>query len=316
MSKAAVILLTHFLNDEIIKLYRRLCAELPPGHDVFININCGDKPAEAPQGAQELGKALNLFNTKDLLSLPFPEKCRPDGWQGKGWSLPGNEDLNFLIFYDRYPGYDYYWGIEYDVHYQGNWRFFFERFAASTADLIGTTLYRASATPNKILHPLLRAPDGSAPNLANVARGLYPVFRLSKRAAQTITDEYKNGWSGHYELAWGAIARLHNLEIEDIGGNGEYVKPHNRNAFYFNCYGTYTLSPGTFVFRPPFAKVLPYENTLWHPVKPKNVYNWFPLIVKGHMAKNLLEWLKPRIWHVVIRLWFLLCWRPAHKHPS
>ena len=96
---------------------------------------------------------------------------------------------------------------------------------------------------------------------------------------------------------------------EDFGGRGPYVRPENRDRFYFAHSATYSHSPGTFVFRPA-PRVLPRPNTLWHPVKPAGVPVWHPMRVRGNPIKNALETLKPMVWRCVIRLWFATRWRP------
>jgi hypothetical protein len=310
MPKIAVVVLSHMLNAHVLKSFSRLRAQAPQGYDLFLALNLGEKQPLPPEENEPVRDALFLFNTEALLALPYPAKCRREGW-----SLPGNEDLNFLIFRAAHPDYDYYWGIEYDVHYEGDWRFLFDRFAPSPADLIGTTLYQASKTPGKILTPPLREADGREYDLAQAVRGLYPIFRLSGRAARTIDEAYRSGIGGHYELAWGAICKRKGLVIEDFGGNGEFVRLHNRNAFYFNTPRSWSLSPGNFVFRPAFTKAMPYENSLWHPVKPDNIYNWFSLKVKGGLIKNVIEMIKPIVWKIGIWGWFAVCRRDPRAHP-
>jgi hypothetical protein len=112
------------------------------------------------------------------------------------------------------------------------------------------------------------------------------------------------------------VLARHGMEIEDIGGNGPYVKPENRNRFYFASKGTYTKSPGTFVFRPSFHQVMKRENTLWHPVKPPGDYAmWYAPRGSVSLAKTVLERVKPSIWWLIIWLWFAFIWRRLPAPP-
>ncbi len=44
------------------------------------------------------------------------------------------------------------------------------------------------------------------------------------------------------------------LQIEDIGGDGEFVPPGRENRYYRNNWLDKSLTPGTFVFRPPMPE--------------------------------------------------------------
>jgi hypothetical protein len=75
------------------------------------------------------------------------------------------------------------------------------------------------------------------------------------------------------------LARVQGLEIEDLGGDGEFCRPDRRNMHYM---GTYSGTPSTaetqnatFRFRPPVSTryyeeepgQFPVEDKLYHPVK-------------------------------------------------
>jgi hypothetical protein len=66
----------------------------------------------APEETCSVGDALFLCNTKKLLALAYPEKCRPEGCSGEGWKAIDNPDTIMLSFYHDHPGYSFYWGVE------------------------------------------------------------------------------------------------------------------------------------------------------------------------------------------------------------
>jgi hypothetical protein len=318
MGKTAVVLLTHFIDPHILATFNRLKHETSGDYDVFLALNLCNKPLAAPVEAEALGHALFLCNDPSLVRLGYPEKCRPEGWDGKGWRSIDNVDTILLSFHREHPEYMFYWGVEYDVHYEGRWGFLFERFETSTADLIGTMIDTAAKTPFKleILMPPFRRPDGGTPVCEELLVGFYPIHRLSQKMLHALDASYSRGWSGHYEFTWATLAREHRLEIEDIGGKGPYVRPQNRDVFYFNTISRWDMSPGTFVFRPSFTKVKKRANTLWHPVKAKgDYYNHCPA-GPGKNAILRLRHLTKTIWYAVgIWAWFAFRWRPATSSP-
>jgi hypothetical protein len=315
MHKTAVVILTHFFDRSIADMFRRLSAETSDRYDIFVALNLGDGALHIPDEAVPLKDRLFLCTTGSLLELAYPEKCRPEGWSGDGWKPVSNIDTIILSFYRSHPAYAFYWGVEYDVYYQGKWGFLFERFEASRADLLGTMLDSASKTPGKVLMPPFRDSSGKMPDYDEAIVGFYPIYRLSNHMLQMINESYLQGWNGHCEFTWGTIAKRNGLEIEDIGGNGPYVKPHNRNVFYFNTIRRWDMSPGTFVFRPAFRKFPKHENTLWHPVKAKDgrflYFNHCPAAPE----RSLWGWIKHTAKYVLYKAaiwgWFQFVWRPA-----
>jgi hypothetical protein len=89
---------------------------------------------------------------------------------------------------------------------------------------------------------------------------------------------YREGWGGHIEAAWASILDFHGLKLEDIGGDGEFVRPGNRHRFYLAAKPNAKcdlLAPGTFMAKPPLYRPGSTPNRLYHPVKP---YEFWPKI--------------------------------------
>ncbi len=300
-------LVCHTLQPSIVAMLERVAREAPDDHEVCLLYNGG---AAADLAALDTGLAPRVvaIATPDLLGAPYPEKCRAEAWE-----MAGNLDLAFLEFQRRRPGFDRYWFIEYDVHYEGDWRALFEYFRHSPADVLGTILFSTRGRRHKLsglTYPPLVVPEAVGWDAALVVKGFFPLCRLSAALLRLMDAEYRLGLGGHYEILLPSLAVMRGLAVEDIGGRGEFVARANRDRFYFATPGTFTHSPGTFVFRPAVARVLPRRNTLWHPVKAAGTTAWFPLKVRGNMVKNALEWLKPYLWRGVIRLWFATRWNP------
>lgn len=304
----AILLQTHFYDDTIGAAYERLKREAPGGAAVFIALNCGKGPERIPEAAAHLPReAFFLCSDKSLLSLPYPVKCAPEGWRLN----PGNTDLISLLFLARNPQYAQLWAIEYDVHYEGDWGRFFAHFAQSPADLLTTTIYCQRETPRKELKPPFRSPAFATYPEAERLRAFLPIFRLSRDGFAAIDAAYRAGAGGHYELTWPTILDRSGLVLEDIGGDGAWVRPENVDRFYFNTKASFSMQPGTFVFRPGFTRVLARPDTLWHPVKPAGVRPWDKASRAGPSGlRRLVERLKPHVNRVLVRRWLATRWNP------
>ena len=295
--------ISHVLNPALREAFERLAREVPADHDVKFVLSNNDPTADSAGLAED---RLVRISQDDLFGLSYPKKC-----ESNGWLIEGNLDLVFLEFRRRHPGYDRFWFVEYDVHWEGKWDVLFEHFRGSDADVLGTTMLGIDEVPHKLDvldYPKLVIPDALEWRQESLIKGFLPICRLSRAALDALDAAYRNGLGGHYEIMVPSASAQAGLTVEDIGGRGRYVRPENRDRFYLAFGNTYTHSPGTFVFRPP-PKVLPRPNTLWHPIKPDGVPNWHPLRIRGNLAKNVMEWAKPRVWQLVIRLWFATRWR-------
>jgi hypothetical protein len=302
----AVVIKTHFLNEYLVAYYERLKQECSLGFEIFIALNCEDFSAHGDKYNTLIESGvISLCNNNILLRFPYPEKCRREHWKLN----PGNTDLIMLHFISEHPDYDYYWGIEYDVHYEGKWSFLMDAFSKSSADLLTTTIYRHMKTPGRNLAtPPFISPTNRVYRSEALIKSFLPIYRLSKRGAQEIHNAYCDGCGGHYEITWPTILYNSGFVLEDIGGNGPWVQPENLNRFYFNTPRTPSLSPGTFVFRWAFKAVPHQANILWHPVKPSGAFRWYSEADRSFArwvtvsAKRLISWF-------VIRAWLLTRWR-------
>jgi hypothetical protein len=216
-----------------------------------------------------------LFDLNTLMKLGYPGKTAADNLLGSLQSdhfhqrfnfNPGNVELPVPRFFKERSHYDYYWIVEYDVRFSGSWNAFFSAFAGNRSDLLGTTLTRYEKLPDWFHWQsldLANRPVGKDRYL----RGFFPIYRLSRRALAQLDSDYCEGVKGHFECLVPTLLDQAGMTIEDIGGDGDFVRPGNRNRFYRNTPTCHTLMPGTFVFRPTMDRPGDEPNTLWHPVK-------------------------------------------------
>jgi len=193
--------------------------------------------------------------------LPYREKHR----QHARTFWPRNIDLPLMWFFRKNPQYHYYWVMEYDVRFTGDWLDFFQHFARNRSDLLATTLFDHAFRPDWDNWSSLTSPRVVANE--DRVRALFPLYRLSNAALAALHQAYCDGWSGHYEVTIPTILKTQGFKLEDIGGDGSYVAPGNRNRFYRNTAQRPGLAPGTFTVAPNAICAGYPQNMLWHPIK-------------------------------------------------
>jgi hypothetical protein len=252
---------THLFNPMIRREFSRLRAEVADCPHWIVGYLRDDAPAAPIQATN-----LRMYRRADLAALPYPEKIA-----SATWSKPnGDNDLPVHSFYREQPDYDYYWIVEYDVRFTGHWGKLFDRLRRSKADLLSTTIQDYEENPGWWWwSTLVDAPRGPVQRV----RCFNPFCRLSNGALAAIDEWYREGGGGHYEATWSSVCKTVGLRIEDIGGTGRYTPEYWRGRHYVNTPLKPSLSPGSFVYRPPLsddrirAQGLKHGPLLWHPVK-------------------------------------------------
>lgn len=264
-ARSAILILNHVDGRHLIDLHDAIKKECSQEHDVFL-LSDRTRPSLA-FARKAVGTREFRFTLDDLVTLRYPGKqdlaIRNAG--PRNLKL-GNADLPVLLFYASHRDYEHFWVVEYDVRYSGSWRQFFAAFDDNAADLLGTSLIRYADFPGwshwrSLAIPNRRTDDGDR------IRGFFPVFRISNNALACLHEIYGQGWAGHMEALMPTALYRSGLRIEDIGGDGEFVKPNNINRYYTNHRLTNDLSPGTLVYRPTRTAVGTHADKLWHPVK-------------------------------------------------
>lgn len=258
-SDTCIVWQTHRLDDGALEEYARLENECRGFFDTAVLYD--NSKSDFVQPASYPDTRFALFDINEL-----KQNYRLSQLSDSLGVTPGNTIFPLLDFAQSHS-YAYYWLIEYDVRYTGNWREFFFYFSQSKSDLLGTTLYRHAFRPSWCWWSSLKTPRLSLVRRKNWIRGLFPVMRVSDRALQIFKRGNRQGWRGHYEVCLPTLLYHRGLLIEDIGGDGEFVMGENVNRFYTNSPQVDGLGPGTFVCPPtqPITERLP--NKLYHAVK-------------------------------------------------
>jgi hypothetical protein len=168
--------------------------------------------------------------------------------------LPGSNHFPLLKFYLENPRCDYYWLVEDDVCFTGDWRVFFDAFQRCQSDFASSYIEKYEEDPYWYWWWSLRSP---AP-LGKYDRvcSFNPVYRLSHKALQCLDNALKSGWSGHHEVTIPTILYNNGLSMMDMGWTGSFTPRRFKNRFYI---------PESMWYEP--VVLGDRENTLYHPVK-------------------------------------------------
>lgn len=183
--------------------------------------------------------------------------------------IPGNNHFPLLKFYKENPYYDYYWCIEDDVRYTGNWAHFFSHFENSDKSFVSSHIQRYVDDPQWPWWRTLMYND-KTPKSEYKLSSFNPIYRISKEALSFVDQKLLEGWQGHHEVLFPTLLSAAGFDIMDFGGKGEFVSEGNENKFYF---GNYTQNSNmeniasTFRWRPIHENIGEIPNKLYHPVK-------------------------------------------------
>ncbi len=199
--------------------------------------------------------------------------------------IPGSNHFPLLKFYLSHPDYEYYWVVEDDVYFNGNWEILFNSYLNAPADLLSTHIKKYAENPTWHWWDSFQT-DTENLSRENFRSSFNPIYRLTNRALSCIDQALKNGWKGHHEVVFPTLLHYRGFTLLDMGGTGTYVPEGFENRFY----------------REKDMSHLPMEpgdepNYLYHPVKEKKIINMKKLnknCVIAAVGKNSLhrEWIQ------------------------
>ncbi len=258
MNKVAVLFVSHIINDEIVARYEKLRHELPPNHELFWVFDAeGGNKEQAISFSNQI--RFYYFNANMISSL---------GYVGITNTLQGS--LNFVIqrFGLDYPEYGFYWIVEYDVVFTGNWHKLFAHIDTFDSDLVSTHIehYNVNNQGWYWWHPVTWM-NVSYPQWKRI-KSFNPIFRLSSRALLFMDTFLRGGNSGHYEMLMATALYNHGYTLLDMGGYGDFTPKELINRFYVSDTG---VNNGTMRYRPIYKKIniegLGVKDKLFHPIK-------------------------------------------------
>lgn len=262
--KDVVILSTHIVNDFVIKKYRKLCVELNKNkYDIFLLLNIDEgQEWHIPEDVACFTTTCESLNA--LMYEPIEETL-----------LPGSSHFPLLRFYIDNASYRFYWFIEYDVEYTGNWSSLMEDCCDNLPDydFLSCHVERYHVERNKDWSWWYKS-NNVGVALEDCVKGFNPICRYSNDALAFIDHYQKMGHSAHSEVLITTCLYHGGFKIGDLGGNGEFVPEGYENRYYIS--NPSGINDGTMRYRPLYT-LKEIERTglrkkLFHPLKEIN--NW------------------------------------------
>lgn len=262
--KEVVLLSTHIVNDFVIQKYRKLCVELDKKkYDVLILLNIDEgQEWHVPEDVACFSTTCESLNA--LMYEPIEETL-----------LPGSCHFPLLRFYVDNASYKFYWFIEYDVEFTGNWLSLMEDCRENLPDYDFLSCHVEKFEKERNIHwPWWYKSNNVGMALEYCVKGFNPVCRYSNDALAYIDFYQKKGYSAHSEVLITTCLYHGGFKIGDFGGNGEFVPEGYENRYYIpNQSGT---NDWTMRYRPLYTfkeiERTGLRNKLFHPLK--EIYNW------------------------------------------
>ena len=258
MNKQVILLSTHLLNQFVITQYNRLQETIADDFDLFLLIEYDDSLV-IPDSIKYYPFDVDTLN--NLHYDPIEETI-----------VPGSNHFQVFQFYKDYPQYDYYWNIEYDVYFNGEWKTLFDAYKFIDSDFISSHLERFHQTPNWTWWKSLQLKTIDIPEYQYV-KSFNPIYRISSKAMAVIDKTLLEGNSGHHEVLIPTVLNYLGYKINDWGGIGEFVLSGFENSFYYTDSSVNNLfyMGSSMRFRPVFnlkeIENMISDNLLYHPIK-------------------------------------------------
>jgi hypothetical protein len=261
----AVIYYTHFVSPSVTRQIEGLNRALRPAFNLFA-VGCCPENSTLDELAGERISARSYLRD-ELRLLPYPRQLMGVNWE----TMRCSADLALMRFFQGNPAFDYYWVVEYDVRFSGNWESLFCELSESSADLLCTYLTTHDEGRDWVHWQSFLSP-GTPVGEADLLRGFFPFSRLSGRLMRAIDERCRIGWAGHYEVLWPTIARTIGASIEEIGGHGSFVPDSRRGRYYEGAITPAGHFLSTFGAWPSYSDrnsfgQAAWPDLLWHPVK-------------------------------------------------
>ena len=247
--KQAVLYLTNKSNEWTLSAFHALEQSLQGKADVYFAYH--QQGDVLPVSLQNI-ENLFVFTSDVLNELGYTPI-------EKGKLVPGSNHFPLLKFFKENQCYDYYWLVEDDVRFSGDWKDFFDSFASSTSDFLSSVIETKAENPNWYWWTSLKTGNEVIAE-EKLLKAFNPIYRLSRKALACIDAYLRIGWMGHHEVLLPTLLYNKGFLVEDFGGVGAFVCPENKAKFYNDT--SMRIAP-----------VLPDDrkNYLFHPVKEEKI---------------------------------------------
>lgn len=252
MKKNVILFATHIMNEEVLGRFRLIQTVVDEETDIYILYHKRRGEVILPvDNVQHY-----FFTTQSLKKLGYTpiEKTL----------IPGSNHFPLLQFYKEFPDYEYYWNIEYDVCFTGNWRYIFDACSSIDADLITSNVERYIEDPRWYWWHTLELKDMII-SMNKFWKSFNPIYRISNRALSVLDSILLKGSVGHHEAFIPTVLNYFGLTVNDFinipeGASKGLYKPvcQLKNQFHAS----------SMRFRPQIEESeMTEKNILYHPVK-------------------------------------------------
>lgn len=249
--KVAVLFLSHVVDNDTIAEFKKISAAVEGIAEPYFLLHV---KMDATPDARLPGDALT-FTDEILRTLRYTPLTQA--------IVPGSAHYPLLNFFLAHNQFDFYWLVEFDVRFAGDWKTFFEANRLREADLLSCCIHHYADSPDWYWWPHLNHPKKTIP-LQQRVRSFNPIYRISNAALAHLHQSQRDGWTGHFEVLVPTLLHRAEFKLVDLGGVGKFVADGGQNKFYTEG------ENGTMRHRPCHEKTGAEADKLYHPVKTQN----------------------------------------------
>jgi hypothetical protein len=253
---------THKFDRAICRNIDRVCNQLGRDYKVIVYHDATSAPdARIPP----LDCPVVSFDFKKIRTK-FPHLSHAN-------IIPGNKHAAFIDLLPVFPAIEYFWFVEYDVRFSGNWRTLVDTCRRSDADMLGCHIRTREEIPDWYWWPSIKNANDPKRQLPGV-RAFAWASRFSRRALDIVARRcIEEGWTGHMEGLVPSLLQDAGMRLEEIGGQSPFTPQDRSGLFYSSEYGSSVPSPsgdyglGSNRYAPPLLFWGTKKDRIYHPVK-------------------------------------------------
>lgn len=289
--KEIIFFVTHIFNKEIENRYIKLKSELGDKYDICIT------------GTNT--KAIPHKYLWEFIEIKMEEFYNTGGeifWTG---GYLWNCHLTPYLLKKSKPNYIYYWFIEFDVIFTGNWNFVFDKLQKDNSDLVCTHIYNYTddlkinklfwENSNFIFWKSLVLPTKY--EHVEKVRAFLPFYRISSRWIDVIEKIINEKWIWHFEILLPTALVINKMSISQFWWYSLRYTPKSRRGLFYRTYPADAYI-WEFRYRPPHLLYLK-KNCLYHPVKKMPVVK----IVKNYCKQLIILYKTLRYFYIENWVW-------------
>ncbi|MBP1617163.1 MAG: glycosyl transferase family 2 [Bacteroidetes bacterium] len=216
---SAFLFVSYVFNDDVLQRYKLLSNQIDNAGNVFLLLQM-DKNNSFLEPKDIL---FYFFNDDTLDSLDYEPLFET--------IIPGSNHFPMMQFYIDYPDYEYYWVIESNIIYTGNWLDLFKKMPYPCVDFLSPQITNFKEDPCWYWWDSLFMKEKLIKKQDRI-KSFNPIFRISNKALGFL-DTFLKGrenW-GHHELLIPTVLYHNGYIISDFREKVRFV-PHDYENKY------------------------------------------------------------------------------------